>query len=211
MELGDATMEGSFTVELFDILVYLLPGLIVLTAANWVWRGVHESVPNVGPAAKVACILLLAFFIGVLAHIVAAGGATVGSKVTRYFILDRTLAHFAEFDQVSRVVEKRIGTALPDRGVVYRYAENYVVEKAGRQSSSVSRLIALSLFCRNSLLPVAGLGVAWLWRKRRTPVQLAFAFVAVGCVEAVLVAGWINYYSAAVNKVLRTFVMMNLA
>src|SRR3990172_797539 len=113
MELGDATMEGSFTVELFDILVYLLPGLIVLTAANWVWRGVHESVPNVGPAAKVACILLLAFFIGVLAHIVAAGGATVGSKVTRYFILDRTLAHFAEFDQVSRVVDKRIALDRP--------------------------------------------------------------------------------------------------
>ncbi len=202
-------MDGKFTVELFDLLTYLLPGLIVIAAISVMFgKRILHFVPK-ETTMKVLSGFLCAFFFGVLTHVVITNIFSLSIVATKMSLTNRHLEGFKEIAEVKLRLEKKIGIISQDNGSIYRYAETFVIENGDAQAASISRLLALSLFCRNSVLPIFLVGCSLIYTSRRK--KISFIVLLIGltiCVELILIRGFINYYSAAMSKVLRTFLVL---
>ena len=210
-------MESAFTVQLFDLLVYLLPGLIILLA---IFLFLKERFPTklIVSEAKFAIVyvLLFSFFAGVLIHIASTGAMALYRRIVHSNYLHEAMNTFEDQESVKRIVTEKLhanwqkGDALYQDDLLYRYAEIVVHEKASHQSASVSRLMALSIFCRNTLAPVAFLALALFPRipgRRRWYRWLLFS-VAVFSIEFLLIQGMIQYRATAARLTFRTLIIL---
>ena len=204
-------MEGQFTVQLFDILVYLGPGAISLAAIMVISGYKLGSSSDEAKGVRIALGLLAVFFLGVLAHIIAQFAYSGVRRVTGQSVLFWTLEQFDELPTITRIVKTRLGHEPRDSGETYRFAEVAVNQRAPAQAASVARLVALSLFCRNSIIPLAVLAYCFWRRWFRGKRRQTLALVAVLALsETVLVLAFIRYWSVAITKVVRTYTFIEL-
>ena len=204
-------MEGQFTVQLFDILVYLLPGGILLSGGLLLTGYNLEKGAASGTFHSTAVTLLAMFLLGVLAHVATLGAYSVVRRLTNTSVQSWTLTEFEELDAIEANIESRLGHKPNDIGDVYRFAEIAVNQQAPGQAASVSRLVALSLFCRNSILPMFVLA-GGLWRRwsKGHPVRRWILGLGLITAEFLFVVGFIRYSSVAITKVMRTYTFIEL-
>lgn len=210
-------MEGSFTVQLFDLLVYLLPGLILLLAFSLFCES-GLSAKIIASEAKFAIIyiLLFSFFAGVLMHIASTGGMALYRRLVHRNYIHEVINTFEDRENVRKIVSEKIhaniqgGDVLYEDDLMYRYAEIMVHEKAPYHGATISRLMALSIFCRNSIIPVAILAIALFLRfqKSRRWYQWLLLSLIVLSVEFLLVQGMASYRATAARLILRAFITL---
>lgn len=224
-------MESSFTVQLFDILAYLIPGIITVCC---IWRLSIESIPfqpSLG-AKHMAFFLLLAFCIGVSWRVTTInGGQSQGiwglPSVTRY-VYDpgrvmndpKDYMEDADMNRVRELVRRSFQVSGSTDYEIYKYAEAEVLERTNAQSASISKYIALSECCFNSMFPIGMLYLILLSETRskrwfsRFAKRLRYFFficliILLGGVEWVLYDTSNIYYSTAVRNVLRAFLILH--
>jgi hypothetical protein len=214
-------MDTPFTVQLFDILVYLIPGAIT-AAGIWLFfrRVITKLLPNIAPTVRIVTLILSAFFLGVVLHATAESAYSLYQRIIGRRFIQTVAGQFQDIELVRRIVKDSLQVNLANDGDVYRYAEVVVLERTQNQSSSVSRFIALSVFCRNSMLALIVFSVgltkhlaserllAMLQKRKRLLVVIA-AFLSLVILETLLYRGMNSYSSAAINKVLRTYIVLH--
>ncbi len=201
-------MGNSFTVELFDILVYLLPGSILVAAAMLFSDRLASFLLAMDSALRIVVLILVSFYLGVLAHVLAAGLDSLSTRVSGHSVVGRNIERFPDFPLVQETVRSLIPGSRDDKVVTFRYAESYVKEQTQRQSASVSRLVALSMFCRNSMIPLFLFAFVLFRRaKINKKLQAALFWGTVVGAELLLVRAYVSYWSAAIHKILRTFLV----
>ncbi|MGC2238301.1 MAG: hypothetical protein WA584_19260 [Pyrinomonadaceae bacterium] len=210
-------MESPFTVQLFDLLVYLLPGGIFLLAIFLLF-GKKFSVKTTATETKFAIVyvLLFSFFAGVLIHIVSDSGMYVYRYVFNSNYIHEVMNEFEDRERVRKIVSEKLHASVQGEdgnyhdALTYRYAEIVVHEKAPYHSASISRLTALSIFCRNSMIPIVVLLVALLFRfqKERQLRHWLMLVIILLAFEGLLIRGMNNYRETSANMVLRTFLTL---
>ena len=214
-------MDSPFTVQLFDILVYLVPGAIT---ASGIWLFFRRVILRLFPSAdikfRIVTMILSAFFLGVVLHATAESAYSLYQRLSGVRYLQNVAGEFRDIELVRKMVKDSLQVNLLNDGDVYRYAEIVVVERTQNQSASVSRLIALSVFCRNNMLALIIFSVGLMKHliserlllnvaRRKRHLVIIAAVVSLLMVETLLYRGMNSYYSAAINKVFRTYIILN--
>lgn len=152
-------MNGSFTANLFEILVYLIPG-ILLSFAIFFWKKELFNDFNkkyaINNSLLVGLYLSISFLLG-----------TVNHQVSRVFQPLQYLIGSLNIENVSNkfpdinLVKLRVSSQLNDSTIgrktvsYYRYCLTYDRENSkGNMIQRIDRLSALSTFCLNLLIPV---------------------------------------------------------
>jgi hypothetical protein len=214
-------MDTPFTVQLFDILVYLIPGAIT-AAGVWLFfrRVINKLLPNIGSTIRIVTLILSAFFLGVVLHATAESAYSLYQRIIGKRFIQSVAGEFQDIELVRRLVKDSLQVNLANDGDVYRYAEVVVLERTQNQSSSVSRFIALSVFCRNSMLALIVFAIGLIKHltserllaglpKRKRYLLVIAAFLSLLVLEILLYRGMNSYSSAAINKVLRTYIVLH--
>lgn len=199
-------MKGQVTVQLFDVLVYLVPGTVFLAAIE---IGIQQSPPANGDLIGFAVHLFLAFSLGVIAHILAQISHGLINRILGANYLATEIPEFDGFDLVVARVGYVLGNPPRNLCAVFRYAEAFVMENSDTEAASIRRLMALHLFCRNSLIPIILLATAVLYRFPLSSEQVFVVVVLTVVSGVILLFGTLRYWSAAIFKVLRTFLVLH--
>jgi hypothetical protein len=205
-------MDSSFTVQLFDLLVYILPGLILFAGIWLLLKGALTSL-DLTKAAGLVYVLLLSFLLGVLSHVIAGVVHRLVEEFNNSVTLAKPLREFGELERAKRLAGEKLRLSTDDVQL-YFFAKIYVQDKLPGSSASISRLTALSIFCRNSAFPVLVLAAAatlQIYKKRKRVrgnwkryCGILFATVAV---QLLLLRGMLEYTEAMVHATLRAFII----
>lgn len=213
-------MDTPFTVQLFDILVYLVPGAITAAGVWLFFRGaISKLIPKIDNRVGIITLILSAFFLGVVLHATAESAYSLYQRIIGRRFIQAVAGDFQDIELVRRMVRDSLQVNLANDGDVYRYAEIVVVERTQNQSASVSRFVALSVFCRNSMLALIVLSVGLAKHlvserlllsltKRKRCLIIIGALLSLIILETLLYRGMNSYYSAAINKVFRTYIFL---
>lgn len=214
-------MDAPFTVQLFDILVYLIPGAI--TAAG-IWLFFRKIIIKLFPAIDtkfgIVAVILASFFLGVVLHATAESAYGFYQRLIGRRFIQTVAGDFRDIETARKIAKESLPVNLWNDEDVYRYAEVVVVERTQNQSASVSRFIALSVFCRNSMLALfifaVGLAKQFVFErflsgydKRKKLLVIIAAILSLLILETLLYRGMNSYHSAAINKVLRTYIILH--
>jgi hypothetical protein len=205
-------MPGQFTVQLFDILVYLIPGLAFLMGIDRMNRGqLSAALVRDHAQFSVVYILLIAFLGGVIVHILSG----IAYGLYRRLIDDAFCAHtFREtkgYERVRSVLLEKHGEAIQDDEDLYLVAEVFVSERASQGGARVSRLMALSILCRNAIIPLALLGTATAFHAYGARSVQFWLGLPVGVLigSALLLRGMFAYWTAAIHAVVRICLVLS--
>lgn len=146
---------SKFTLAVFDILVYLLPGTIALTLFS-VFEAtfLHTRVLKLSQLGQLPVVfLIVAYFLG---HVVNSLGTVMTEKITKLQVPRGGDLSNELFGQIRSRVVSTFGidvTTLPDQKLealaVYKFADSFVVAKdkaAERESLLLREAFALSSF-----------------------------------------------------------------
>ncbi len=222
-------MSGSLTVGVFEIFVYIIPGLLAVLCACILCRGFSWLDFENPHASKIILLSLASFIAGVGAHICALVGQTsihiLSGRKEGASVIEEHIEAFNEFSLEG--MQEPTGKPFKDQAAFYRYAEAFVKEKSTRQVDSLARLTAMSLFCRNSILPAGALIVVLCFSARSVKqdnkhsrfmrhllclLQSRWWFVSLLSlfpVLAILITGYKYYRAAAINLVLRSYLVLS--
>ena len=159
-------------------------------------------------------MLLVSFLLGVLSHVISGGVHGEVTNFTPYFTVVKPLNEFSELGQAKRLASEKLHLSTDSPIELYFFAKTYVQDKLPSTSSSISRLTALSIFCRNSAFPILVLASAMILQihKSRKNVKgnwkrysgVLFATVVI---QLLLIKGMLEYTGAAVHATLRAFIV----
>jgi RsiW-degrading membrane proteinase PrsW (M82 family) len=204
-------MEGTFTVQLFDLLIYLIPGTI---AAIGIYLLTKEFIPKEilkNSTQNILLAFVLIFFLGIIIHQAAGIGYSVFRRTFGFDYYEYVSKRYSEFETVKRKVESKTLEKL-DSYQTYMYAKTYVLEKAKNQNSSVSRLIALCLCCRNSIIAIPFFLICLLFylKKEKKLKRWRWLYITsfLGIMEILAIVGFAGYWKAYMNLVYRTFIIL---
>jgi hypothetical protein len=202
-------MNSSFTVELFDLLVYLVPGAMALGGAylllseqadKWISKLRSKGL-------TLTFSLIGAFFLGVVIHIIAGFGYSAIHKITDYDLVGSVTKDFHQRPLIDEILKEKYKVIPINDDEVYRYAEAVVFEKSVSQARNISRLMALAICCRNAMVSLVILTVAFIIRFRpkfRSHTLALTAFLIV--IEFLMFRGSVIYWAAAVQRVFRILI-----
>lgn len=209
-------MDGSFIVQLFDLLVYLLPGLMSLLGVYLILRRKFpDMMAHADSKLVIIYFVVFSFVAGLLLQVLATSlNGAYRWLANEDFILNNVRS-FEGLERVREIVSEKTKIKLTSDGstyrddLIYRYAEVYVYEKAPNSSVSISRLMALSIFCRNSTIPVVILAVGVFLNIKRKKKWYVWAvlLLSIVLIEILLARGMIAYRAAAVRMTLRAFLL----
>lgn len=205
-------MEGNFTVQLFDLLVYLIPGLITVISLILLFeRKIPESLKK-KPAGSIIYILIISFFLGLIIHQASGIGYFLCIKIFKFDIFEYQGEKFGEIEKVKEIVRKKIKTKSLAYYHTYNYAKIFVIENTKYQNATVKRLIALYLCCRNSMLAILILWISFLlFYKRKFGLKKRFILYSSGLfviTEILLAIGLFVYWSACIYTVFTSFIAL---
>lgn len=204
-------MGNSFTVELFDVLIYLIPGFIFLAGCYLLFTGTAPtSTTQTDKQFVLIYALLSSFFLGVVIHVLSEAAYIAYEKVEGSFVR-KVVPTFEDIGKVREILSNKYQVRLTDDVFIYQYAESIAFEKSGKQSASISRLTALSIFCRNSVLPMLllGFGLLRLVKEKSRLFWLMWG-IAIIVIEAVLIRGMFKYWAAAIRIALQTVITAHI-
>lgn len=194
-----------------DVLTYLTPGLLVVLALVARFRSDRFSHEwgKLGFGEILLC-LLAASLVGLVSLKLSALIIRPLKLVIGTSVLEGIIHDFREYALVEGTLKSRL--ALQDTHPVslYRYTQVIVQEHAPRNAEAAERLMSLSLMCRSLVLTVP-LSFAVVFK----PMMIRFgrnamlaAIPIVLLLEYLLLKAFLGYWSAAVWRVMRTYVML---
>ena len=203
-------MTGSFTVELFDVLVYLLPGLLTFLGLYWLFSERFQMRGLLGSSiSNVVYVLLISFFLGVLVHIFSGFAYGVFRRAGDVRFIQNVVSKFEDMDKVRGIVTQRLDSSDSSDVAVYRYAEAVVIESANHHSASYSRMMALSILCRNSMIPLSLLFLVLGYHLKFTKwyywIGLSILLIST---ELLLYRGMVMFWYGAIKRVLRAVLIL---
>ena len=203
-------MEENFTVQLFDLLVYLIPGLIIVISLILLFEGKIPEDLKKKPTGNVIYILIFSFFLGLIIHQASGAGYFFCAKILKFDIFQYQGEKFGEIERVKKLVRKKIKTESLAYYHTYNYAKTFVIENSKYQNATVKRLIALYLCCRNSMLAIFILWICFLlFNKRKSGLKKRFVLYSSGILiitEILLAIGFFVYWTACIYTVFTSFI-----
>ncbi|OZC01350.1 hypothetical protein [Rubricoccus marinus] len=211
-------MQGSFTVQFFDLVVHIMPGVIVLSALAFAFSPdlLVALVEAENTAGVLALGFVAAYVTGFLIHV---GLTTVqgafGKLRGERRILDAILAkdpHLPEAEEIATRLFHFDPVTINAQGekytrVLYRYAETVVEDQMSSRWSMARRVGALAIFSRNLIPPALFVAGAALARAELIGWPLALVIAAVATATAVLLWwNWLVYWKRSVSYTLQAFV-----
>ena len=198
-------MPGSFTVQFFDLLTYLLPGTVILYLVLCFSRPFLQTVLRGRHIAHILFSGILAMLaLGIMDHVLTTAAQGVCERVAGVRVVDTILKATPETATAEKVAE---GLPIPrtDRIQFLRYAETLVEEALPHRAERAQRLKALALFCRNLVLPTLAVGIALCWRRRRHASGLLLTALVTLATCSLCLYGYLVYTKNSVFVTLRAF------
>jgi len=165
-------MKSDFSIELIDILVYLLPGSMLLTGlyliVNVYCSDIFKSFKPI-TALGVFAFLFLSLFTGILIHSVSSQlSERVSEKLFMKCIHNEiqneikkgNYDYYGEVEdniikKISEDAKKILGKDdVKKFKFVFKYARTVVLDKSNTGHYKFYRTIPLKIFCLNSILPL---------------------------------------------------------
>jgi len=194
---------------LTDLFVYFVPGAALLAtviyafAPNWLKRG--EQKVGLGEAALA---LLLTFLLGVVLFRVSEFVIWPFSWLLRRGVLEGVIADFPDSQGLCAGLSSKLQIDFKTNIDCYRFASQLVHDRAPRSAETAERLLAFSLMARSLLLGVPVAAGVLIWRFRRSRWWAVASVLATGLIlEALFAKIFLVYWSAAVWRVLRSYVV----
>jgi hypothetical protein len=196
----------------FDVLVYLVPGGLVLLALIYRYAPdrISKAQGRLG-LGEVVIGFMAALLLGIVTLRVSEKGLDVSQFIYHESALDGIIRRFPDLPTVASTLDARLGLRNADVGWYYQYARVIVEEKAPRSAEAAERLYSLALLCRNMLvcLPVAfvivGSRLANNSHRRWRVVGLAAGLAMF--LEYLFTKAFLAYWAAAVWKILRAYIV----
>lgn len=208
-------MSGSFTASIFEILVYLIPGIIILLAI-YLWRSeqIKNQLSEIKDINSYYLILFLSFamIFGVVNHQTSKSIQFLQRKMGSLSIQKTTNEFPAkELVKIRLINQLKDSTILDDKDQIYRYCLTYVREKStGNLIQRIDRLSALSSFSVNLVFPSFFLFLIFISQTYKTNsfwdnLKYLILFLLL---EFVLYNASIKYVVAIVYETYRQFLVL---
>jgi len=196
-------MKSDFTVEIFDLLIYIIPGFIILFAAYLLFPKILEEFKS--KADNIIIVILIAFFLGVVNHQLSGISYSLFRRTTGFDFVEKICSNYNNIGKVKTIINDSLDIKTESNYDLYLYSKDYILENSEYHSSSIQRIIALYIFCRNSIIPVFLIGISFLIkiRKRITKFSWLIYFFSLTLIELILIFGFANYWQSAILYVFR--------
>lgn len=202
-------MQGSFTVQFFDLMVHIVPGVVILFALSFLLSA--EQLQQIKEIDSDVLLLALGFVtsyvVGFILHIGLTTVQGIYGRLRGQRFLDKHLARDAHIKDAERLASRVLNFRSDDRKLLYRYAQTVVEDQMSSRWTMARRVGALALFSRN-LIPVflvvaavvliKGQEIGWLW-----------AGIAAGGALLIIVLlfhTWGVYWRRSIEHTLQAFV-----
>jgi len=203
-------MESSFSLQLVDLLVYLMPGALLLGTVLFVFLPeVFKKDHQHHPWIRLSSFLALAHFLGVMLLMASKSVLYVYEWLTGKPLISQVINSFPDLGLVKNSVSSRVGVNVTDPVHCYRYADTLLVHYSGQNAMQAERLFCLGLLCRNLLLALPLSGLMFLRKSltasRRRWRNLALKSVLLIALSVVVYKGFVSYTTASVWRTLRGY------
>lgn len=203
-------MTDSLLSRFADLVIYLIPGMLVLLTATY--RFAPEQLKH--PQEKLGfgelvIGLAVAYLIGVITFRLSDEIINVLAIVYGESVLEGIARRFPELAKVD-ISLRQVLSLKPDGPVTcYRYAAAVIVERAPRSAEAAERLLALAHLFRNLLVctPLTALFLLQPLRARFGWKGLVSVGLASALLEFIFLKTFLAFWAAAVWKYLRAYVV----
>ena len=205
-------MNGNFTVQLLDILGYIIPGCIILLGLITLLptKLLERLKAYQHFSVYVLLLFIFSFTLGIFVHISTASIHGAINKITGKRTLQSILDEMPETLMAEQAAKNRLNIKFSDKIDFYRYAETVVEEKMPKRGNRASRLIAFALFSKNLILACIFLASVVLLKIKSKCFKIkAFLFVVTLIAIVLLWRGYILYSKNSIQVTLRTFIVWN--
>jgi hypothetical protein len=202
-------MNGSFNIQFFDLLTYLLPGITTMIGILIIFKShsIHSFVNSRHLTHFIILGFVFSFILGFLINTTV--NAIQGSidRIVGSRALQRRLSSTPETNMAMIQARKKFTIDFVDQMAMYRYIETIVNEKIPSSAASAARLTALALFSRNMIPAVLITIVSVLWRYRsHLSARLKLLILFIACIlEITLWHGYNVYIQNSTCILLRAF------
>ncbi len=150
-------MKGNFTVHFFDLIIYLVPGMIVAYFGGLAISGCYKGslwYHTFSSTEGIVAFLLTSYIIGHSIHTLSY----VVEKIDNYFrgnSLPAILETLAFKEELKNLLRKKLSISkLSDREAFY-FSVRIVSEYMPVSNQTTDRQLAIMLFCRSIILGLA--------------------------------------------------------
>jgi len=190
----------SFNVEFFDQMAYLLPGNIILLGLLMTRRSLITHIENGKHIVHYVVIaFVLSFGFGFLTHLAGTTMQGVVDRLVGTRSLQRLLDKTPEIDIAEKQALKKIEINFPDRMAFYRYAETIVETHMPARAARASRLQALALFSRNTIMSLVFFFIVAILSNNE--VSCKFRLICMFCMPIILLLLWHGYIIFSKNSI----------
>ncbi len=223
-------MENSFVLSLYELLLYLIPGIMIILLLFIILKDKFNLLKKlIEKQTTLVMILTFSFFVGVINHEFTSTFFSFSQGIFGVSRLNKITNEFSNINNVKVKIYKNLGDTTKYKVInkipvlkqdtinslnnlyIYRYASTVVNEKSKGEKDRINRLLALSLFSRNSVIPLFLLFSYLYWTNKNKIKKWYYNLFIFGgfiSIEILLLKAYDDYLIANMLAVLRTFVMI---
>jgi hypothetical protein len=205
-------MDKIFSVDIYQALSYLLPGLALLVPIYLSKSDpINAALQKIGSLSGTALVLFVGLSLGVFLHAVSAFAQHQLEKATGLQIMQVETQRFSHFDKVRERVAAAYDIDLKsaDSGTVYTLARTLVMKDGGPLKDRVQLYLAMSVFSRSLILVALIVAGTIVWfRFWAFNTRLLYPLAALALLIPVLVYLKAMYFRLSIDETLRAVLLL---